>query len=148
MKKQMINPMFFVFISAALIVIFHLSLPLFNIIPHPFNLTGIVVALAGFHFMGRTKRMFSKHQTTIRFKKSTTLIKEGPFSVSRNPMYFGMFILLLGIGICFRNLFSLITPFVFIIMVAIVYVPREETLLSDVFGQDYEEYKKNVRKWI
>ena len=148
MKKELVNPMFFVFMSAVLIVLFYFLLPGFNLIPCPYNLAGILIALFGFSIMGKTRRLFSKHETTIMIKESTVLMKEGTFSLSRNPMYVGMFILLLGFAMCFGNLFSVLTPVVFIIMIAIVYVPKEEKLLQNTFGEEYEAYKMNVRKWI
>ena len=53
-----------------------------------------------------------------------------------NPM---MFLLLLGIGICFSNLFSIIMPLLFIFVVAMVFVAKAKKLLKEVFGQEYEE---------
>ncbi len=99
--------MFFVFVSAILIVLFYFLLPVYNIIPYPFNLIGILIALFGFGIMGKTRRLFSKYKTTIMIKESTVLMKDGTFSWIRNPMCVGMFILLLGFGLCFKNLFSL-----------------------------------------
>ncbi len=148
MKKELINPMFFVFISALLIIVFYFTLPEYDLIPYPYNLIGILIALFGFSIMGKTRKLFSKHKTPIMIKESSVLMKEGTFSWTRNPMYFGMFVLLCGFGMCFRNLFSIITPFLFILIVAMIYVPREEKILHDVFGEEYEEYRKKVRRWI
>lgn len=98
--------------------------------------------------MGKSRDLFKKHQTTLDIKPSTYLIREGIFAKSRNPMYLGMFLLLLGLGFCFGNLFSLITPLLFILLMHFIFVLKEEKMMEQEFRQEYQEYKVKVKRWI
>ena len=96
--KNIIIPPVFVLLSLILIIGFYLYLPQYNIIPFPFNLLGMVVLSGGFAIMGKARYLFKKHQTTLFFTESHSMVTEGIYSKTRNPMYIGMFILLLGIA--------------------------------------------------
>jgi protein-S-isoprenylcysteine O-methyltransferase Ste14 len=146
--KKLIIPPIFVLISLILIVTFYFVLPEFNWIPIPVNLLGILVSIIGFGIMGKSRDLFKKHKTTLAIENSSFLIQEGIFLKTRNPMYVGMFLLLLGLGICFMNLFSVLIPLVFILIIHFVFVKKEEKLLFDSFGQEYTGYKAKVKRWI
>ena len=64
------------------------------------------------------------------------------------PMYIGMFLFLLGVSICFMNIFSVLTSIVFILSVRVCFIPIEEKLLSEEYGSEYEIYKQKVKRWI
>jgi protein-S-isoprenylcysteine O-methyltransferase Ste14 len=147
MKKLLIPPVF-VLISLILIITFYFKLPAYNCVPYPLNLCGTIFICVGFMIMAIASRLFRKHKTTLTFDKSTHLVTEGIYSRTRNPIYLGMFIMLIGIGICFGNLFSIIMPFGFIIIIRLMIIPKEEKLMFEAFGQDYLDYKKKVRRWI
>ena len=122
MKKLFIPPVFVLF-SLILIVMFYFFASGLNIIFFPFNLTGIIIAFGGFVLMDKARDLFKKYNTTLDFETTVHLIDEGVFSKSRNPMYVGMFLLLLGISVCFENIISICIPFVFIILVGIYFIP-------------------------
>ncbi|MCD4736233.1 MAG: isoprenylcysteine carboxylmethyltransferase family protein [Bacteroidales bacterium] len=147
MKKLFIPPVF-IFTCLILIVLFYFLIPSYNWIKFPFNLCGIFIALIGLLTMGKSKDLFKKHQTSLAIEKSSFLITEGIFSKTRNPMYLGMFLLLLGIGVCFMNLFSIMTAIGFLVLIHFMVIPKEEKIMYKSFGQDYLEYKKNVNRWI
>jgi protein-S-isoprenylcysteine O-methyltransferase Ste14 len=143
MKKLFIPPLL-ILLSLALIILFYFLFPSLNLIPFPYNFLGLLVALSGFIIMGKARELFKKHQTTMDFKESSSLIQEGIFLKTRNPMYLGMFLLLFGIAICFRNILSLAIPFLFLAIIILVFIPREDKLLTEKFGQEYLEYKRKV----
>lgn len=147
MKKLIIPPVF-VLISLILMISFYFILPTYNWIPLPINLLGILVSFSGFVIMGKSRDLFKKYQTTLEIKESSSLIQEGVFLKTRNPMYIGMFLLLLGIGFCFGNVFSILTPFVFLLLIHFIFILKEEQLMFEVFGQEYLEYKTKVKRWI
>jgi protein-S-isoprenylcysteine O-methyltransferase Ste14 len=147
MKKLFIPPVF-VLISLILIIGFCFFLSEYNIIPFPFNFAGILIALPGFALMGKSRDLFKKRQTTLFIEKSASLVTEGVFSKTRNPMYIGMTLLLFGISICFMNIFSMIVPFVFIITIRFTFVPIEEKMMLETFGEEYLDYKAKVRRWF
>jgi len=149
MKKNFLYlPPVFVFTSLFLIVIFYFVIPEFNFIPYPYNLVGIIISIAGFYLMSKAHYLFLKHKTTRMLRESEAIITEGVFSFTRNPMYLGMFLLILGISVCFRNVFSIVAPFLFMLYINLIIIPHEETLMKKVFGDEYISYKKRVRRWI
>ncbi len=94
-------------------------------------------------------RLFEVHQTAIKpFEESSALVVEGPFTYSRNPMYLGIVLILLGIAVLFGTATPLlvIPPFVWLITTR--FIVKEEEALAQRFGQDYAEYKQRVRRWI
>jgi len=98
--------------------------------------------------MGKARELFKKHETTLKIKTSSSMITEGVFSKTRNPMYVGFSLLLIGVSICFMNLFSMICPFVFILFMNVTFIPIEEKLMVQQFGNEYLDYKSKVRRWF
>lgn len=147
MKKLFIPPVFAV-LAFLLIILFYFFLPHYNLIPFPVNLLGLAVSFAGFVIMGKSRDLFNKYKTTLDIAEPSFMITEGIFSRTRNPMYAGFFLLLLGFAICFRNLFSLFSAFGFLTVMHFVFIPREEKLMYSRFGKQYDDYKRNVRKWF
>jgi protein-S-isoprenylcysteine O-methyltransferase Ste14 len=129
-------------------VAIYFLLPQFNMVVFPYNLIGILIAFSGFYFMGQARDLFRKYKTTVKIEKSNHLITEGVFSKTRNPMYIGMSILILGFSIVSTNIISFLLPFVFVIMVRLIFIRKEESMMFESFGEDYLEYKKKVGRWI
>jgi protein-S-isoprenylcysteine O-methyltransferase Ste14 len=95
MKKLFIPPTL-IANCILLMITFYFFVPQFNLIVLPYNLAGIIIAFSGFILMGKSRDLFKKHQTTLKIEKSNYMINEGVFSRSRNPMYLGMSILIIG----------------------------------------------------
>jgi protein-S-isoprenylcysteine O-methyltransferase Ste14 len=146
-SKAFIPPALILY-SIILIVLLFFLIPGMNIIVFPFNLLGILIAFSGFVIMGKTRDLFKKYNTTLSIDKSTHLINEGVFNKSRNPMYAGMFLLVTGIAICFGNLLAICIPFIFILIVSMVFIPEEEKLMESVFGQEFLDYRNKTRMWF
>ncbi len=146
--KRLIVPPLFVLLSLILIVLFFFLVPRLNIIPFPFNFAGLIISFGGFVLMGKARELFKKHNTNLAIEASSSLVTEGPYTKTRNPMYIGMFLLLLGIAVCFANLLSMLTPFGFILAIHLIFIPKEEKLMHEAFGAQYIEYKNKVKRWI
>lgn len=129
-------------------VLFYCFIPHYNLINFPFNLIGIIIAFLGFLFMGKSRDLFKKHQTTLAIEESSSIITEGVFSKTRNPMYVGMSILILGFAVSSCNLLSLLLPFLFLLLIRIIFIAKEERIMLDTFGDEYLEYKKKARRWL
>ncbi|MBN2520742.1 MAG: isoprenylcysteine carboxylmethyltransferase family protein [Bacteroidales bacterium] len=146
-KKLYIPPALIAY-SVIAMVLLYIFVPGLNLIIFPYNLAGIIVAFIGFLIMGKSHEMFKKYNTTLQIKKSSYLITEGIFSKTRNPMYLGMSIMITGFGIFSKNIISLLLPLLFIFIVRLVFIKQEENLMIDAFGENYDEYKNKVRRWI
>lgn len=147
MSKLYIPPTLIAY-SVLLMILLYFFVGQYNLIKFPFNLIGLVISFLGFMLMGKARELFTKHQTTLKIEKSNRLIKEGVFSKTRNPMYIGMFILVFGFSIVSTNLIALSLPFVFLLLVRLIFIREEERLMYETFGEEYLEYKKKVRRWI
>jgi protein-S-isoprenylcysteine O-methyltransferase Ste14 len=146
--NRIVIPPTIVVLSLIIIGGVYFIIPKYNWIPFPLNLAGLIIAFGGFAIMGKARDLFKKHNTNLDIKESSALVTEGVYSKTRNPMYLGMFTLLLGIGICFGNLLSMITPFGFIFAIHFIFIPKEEKMMQDTFGEQYSEYKKQVKRWL
>ena len=73
---------------------------------------------------------------------------DGIYSWVRNPMYSGWWILLTGISLMWHNIFLIPAFFINWGIMTVVLINTEEKWLSDVYGADYEEYKKHVNRCI
>lgn len=147
MKKFFIPPVLFV-ASVLLMILLYLTFQDFNLIKFPLNLIGLLPAYFGISFLGKSRDLFLKHETSHRFDKANKLITEGIFEKTRNPMYVGMILLLVGIAIGTTNFISFVIPLLFFLMVNYHFVLDEESDLEMIFGIEYLNYKKNVRRWF
>ena len=147
MRKLYIPPTLIVYCILSMILLY-IVVPQYNLMLFPYNLIGLGISFSGFMLMGKARDLFKKYQTTLKIEKSNQLIREGMFSKTRNPMYVGMFILVFGFSIFSTNLISLVLPFVFLLLLRLIFVSKEERLMYDSFREEYVEYKKKVRRWI
>jgi protein-S-isoprenylcysteine O-methyltransferase Ste14 len=81
-------------------------------------------------------------------KPTTALVTEGPYRLSRNPIYLGYVFLQAGIALLADSLWPLLTLPVVIVLVRRVVIDREERYLETKFGEAYRQYKARVRRWI
>ncbi len=114
-----------------------------------YNLLGLLFVAFGAVMNLWTDSIFKKRKTTVKpYGKPDTLIDEGPFSISRNPMYLGMASMLLGIPMLMGSYLSLIYPIIFVMVMERRFIPYEERNLKKTFGKDYDDYRNSVRRWI
>jgi protein-S-isoprenylcysteine O-methyltransferase Ste14 len=79
---------------------------------------------------------------------ATTIVTEGPYRYTRNPLYMGLTLLYAGITFLANALWAmLLLPVVLVVMVYGV-IKREEQYLERKFGEQYLSYKASVRRWF
>lgn len=94
-------------------------------------------------------RVFAKHKTNIKpYKDPDTMVMEGPFRFSRNPMYLGMLLVLIGGALKFGFVEALAMPLLFFAVANWWYIPFEEGRMQHMFGDAFEDYRAKVRRWI
>lgn len=110
---------------------------------------GIVVALVGTTSIVWASFHFRKNKTTQKpFVKSRVLVEEGPYGYTRNPMYLGLTLVLLGEAIYLGSLSAFLSPVVMYYTLDTKIIPLEEDLLADTFKEQYKKYQSRVRRWI
>ncbi len=83
----------------------------------------------------------------IDTENKTDLVEKGLFTVSRNPIFFGMRVALFGFFLCLPNAFTLLAVVLADVLMQIQ-VRLEEEFLRNAHGESYENYCRNVRRWI
>lgn len=94
---------------------------------------------------------FSVKKTTVNPHKpedSTSLVSSGIYSISRNPMYLGMLILLVFYGLFLGNGLVFLTLPIFVWYMNSFQIKPEEEMMIQLFGDEYKDYQKRVRRWI
>ena len=95
--------------------------------------------------------LFKKYQTTItplNPSNATKLITDGIYKFSRNPMYLGLLLVLLGISTILNPIGGLFLIPLFILYLNFFQIIPEENAMVDLFKDEFLDYKKNVRRWI
>ncbi len=82
------------------------------------------------------------------WKPTRSLATDGIYRRTRNPMYLGMALLLLAVGLGLRSMGIIIMLPLVILVVDRLVIAREERYLTDLFGDEYERYRTNVRRWF
>ncbi|HHB82110.1 MAG TPA: isoprenylcysteine carboxylmethyltransferase family protein [Devosia sp.] len=103
----------------------------------------IIMLVSAFHFF--------KAKTTLNPmdpKKSSTLVTNGLYAFSRNPIYLADILFLLSWGFFLSNIFSLILVLGFAPYLTRFQIKPEERALEKTFGDEYLAYKSKVRRWI
>lgn len=110
---------------------------------------GMTLLLGGVVLLVWAALEFRRHQTSIRPDRgSHALLLAGPFAFSRNPIYLGEVIALIGAGIGFNRLWLILVAPLFALAVSRLAIQPEEAYLERRFGAAYLDYKVHVRRWI
>jgi protein-S-isoprenylcysteine O-methyltransferase Ste14 len=83
----------------------------------------------------------------IGSRKSKEIITTGPYSICRNPLYVGTFLLSIGVGLCFGNLLLLLLVPAIVIPAHIITARMEEANLESKFGERYRMYRQKVPRF-
>jgi protein-S-isoprenylcysteine O-methyltransferase Ste14 len=63
-------------------------------------------------------------------------------------MYLGMVLTLTGLGVCLGSLTPWVVIPVFVSLITVRFIRREEASLTEQFGEEFIDYKRHVRRWI
>ena len=139
-------------IALICIVINYLSTYLINPIKFPNNeIIGGLILLLGVATAVLATLLFKKDQTTVNPRnpeKATTLVTSGIFSITRNPMYLGLFLSISSTILFFGSWFGIIILMFFVWYINKFQIIPEEEAMEKLFGGKYSEYRQKVRRWI
>lgn len=109
----------------------------------------LVAAGAVFDLLGLIA--FHQSRTTInplRPERTTVLVTTGIYRITRNPMYVGMALLLLGWAVYLAALLPLLGVPVFMWYITRFQILPEERVLQGRFGGEFRRYASRVRRWL
>ncbi len=123
--------------------------PLVALPAFPSRLAGGILAAAGLSLGAWARVLFLRRGTTVLpFRPTTVFVVEGPFRLTRNPIYLGFTAAYIGVSLLFRSVWPLLfLPFV-LIGIQKTAIDREEAYLERRFGDEYRKYKARVRRWL
>lgn len=148
-KHHPILPPFYLFAGLAIMLVLHFFLPVAWVLSRPWNLAGGILMVAGLTLTIVSAQIFHKADTPVRpFKASTALITHGPFRLSRNPMYLGMVIVMVGTALLLGTLTPWVVPPAFAAIIHYCFIVPEERLMLRTFGDKYSRYQTRVRRWL
>jgi protein-S-isoprenylcysteine O-methyltransferase Ste14 len=146
--KKPLPPVYFL-LALVLMAVLHYALPIYQFWAFPTSLLGIVPLVLGIALNVTADQAFKKHNTTVKpFEQSSALVTEFPFSVSRNPMYLGVTLMLLGVALLLGSASSLVPALVFPYLMSRMFIRKEERMLTETFPADWQRYRSTVRRWI
>jgi protein-S-isoprenylcysteine O-methyltransferase Ste14 len=112
---------------------------------------GGAVMLFGLVIVAASLRLFVKARTTpnpMQPRNASELVTSGVYRVSRNPMYLGDAVMLIGIAVWLGSLPSLLCVAAFVAYIDRFQIPSEEAALDAIFGERYVAYRRRVRRWL
>ncbi|MBN1273655.1 MAG: cation transporter [Candidatus Aminicenantes bacterium] len=119
--------------------------------PFPLNGAQGICFLLGLMFFYNGRRLLHKsshlihHAREDRSSRPYYLITEGPFSFCRHPMYAGILLINMGIGIGLHSVYTLAWAGM-VLFIQYFSVRLEEKKLSQWFARDYEKYAAHVKR--
>src|SRR5262245_12398988 len=129
-----------------------------RLLPLPYPVPGIDLVrwiiggsliLIGLTLVATGIRNFSRAGTPVPTNEPTrALVTTGIHGWTRNPIYLGMFVLYVGIGVAAESPWVLVLTLPLAITIRYGVVAREEAYLERRFGDAYRDYKTRVRRWL
>ncbi len=147
-KRQLIAPVL-ACICVASMLLLHWLYPMGLLIRFPLNMAGWVFNILGLTICLTAHRQFKKIGTTLYpFDQPGKLVTGGLFHYTRNPMYLGLTLFLIGAWVFLGSL----SPGVFVVAFVLIadrwYITYEERQLLAIFGATYATYQSKTPRWI
>lgn len=149
--KNRVPPLIWVLVTGAIMWLVarspfghRVDAPYFAEIGTIFIALGVIVIVLGI-------AQFSKLKTTVNpldLTESTRLASGGPYRFTRNPMYLGMALVLVGWGFHLGSPVNILCIAAFVIVMTELQIKPEEAALRGLFGEEYEAYCGRVQRWL
>jgi protein-S-isoprenylcysteine O-methyltransferase Ste14 len=119
--------------------------PLLSLPPLP----AALVAAAGFAIMMRAWWLFRRAETPICPTATPhAMLTEDIYSLTRNPMYLGMILMLSALALYFGTVPFIVAAVVYAVVLDRIFCDYEERKMMQLFGARYEAYRRKVRRWL
>ncbi|HTL00508.1 MAG TPA: isoprenylcysteine carboxylmethyltransferase family protein [Pseudomonadales bacterium] len=148
MSPRRINPPHY-FALAIVMMIAMAWLPGAAVLAPPWHYAGAIVLACGVAIAVVASRQFAVVGTNIvPLTRSSVLVTNGAFALTRNPMYLGMVLALIGIALLLNGPWPWLVPCGFVALLYLHFIRHEEALMAQTFGDAYLQYKQRVRRWV
>ena len=149
MKTYKIKPPTYLLIAILVAIALHFIFPVMNIIPLPWTLLGIIPLAFGLVINIRADQVFHKAKTPVcPFGTASSLVTDDVYHLTRNPMYLGFVLILLGIAVLLGSLAPYVSVLAFTFLLDSMFIRVEEQKMSTQFGLAWQAYKSQTRRWL
>ena len=115
----------------------------------PLVVAGVVIVVASFAWLIWSARTMVRGGSSLPVHHPTAkLVIRGPYRWSRNPIYAGMVLAFLGIGLALSSWWFVALAVAVALLLRWGVILREEAYLERKFGDEYRDYAKRVRRWL
>lgn len=126
----------------------HLVLPITLLLPFPWNLVGVGLMIAGIALNIIADQLFKGYGSISACRGPDVLVTGGPYALSRNPMYLGFALILVGVAVLLGSLSPLLIAASFFPLTNRLFIRSEEAELAWLEGDEWQAYAANVRRWL
>jgi protein-S-isoprenylcysteine O-methyltransferase Ste14 len=109
---------------------------------------GLLFAFSGYLALGSISVLLRNKTPFDPAKPTEKIVRQGPFRLSRNPMYLALLFLLAGVAAFTGSIWVCLAVPALLIALDIAAVRPEEEYLEQKFGGSYLEYRAKVRRWL
>ena len=147
-KGKPYPPIYF-FISLMMMIALHYLVPIHQLLSTPLRYVGGLLVIVGIFITAVAAGSFSRVGTpVVPFEKTTVVVSTGLFRFSRNPMYLGMVMALIGVALLLGSAVAFVPIPIFVCLIQYQFIIREEEFLEKLFEEEYLMYKGKVRRWL
>jgi protein-S-isoprenylcysteine O-methyltransferase Ste14 len=152
-ERRPILPTTYLVIAVGVMFGLYFLLPGARVVFPPYSYLGGLFIVLGVALNIAASNVLTRAQTAVKSldkppEESSQLLEGGLFRLSRNPIYLGMVLFLVGVA----GMLGTVTPFVvipaFVWLIQRRFVIAEEATMEQRFGDTYRDYKRRVRRWL
>jgi protein-S-isoprenylcysteine O-methyltransferase Ste14 len=105
---------------------------------------GLGVAISGVASFRRARTTI----TPLKPESASALVTSGVYRFTRNPMYLGLTVVLLGWALFLASAWALLGPLLYVAYITRFQIIPEERALLSLFGKHFSDYQQRVRRWL
>lgn len=125
---------------------------LYLMLPLEVNLSlllGLILLIGSIVLIVMAFKELKDYETTyIPDGEPEKLVNTGPFKISRNPIYLGMFGILIASAFLMQSISALLIPILFISIIENTWITHEEEKLKEKFPEQWEQYISSTKRWL
>ncbi len=125
---------------------------LYMMLPLEVNLSlllGLILLIGSIALIVMAFKELQNYETTyMPDGEPEKLVKSGPFKLTRNPIYLGMFGILIASSFLMQSISAMLIPILFLSILENTWIPHEEDKLKEKFPDEWEEYTSSTKRWF
>jgi protein-S-isoprenylcysteine O-methyltransferase Ste14 len=142
-------PPAYLLLALVAMAVLHLALPWRRVVAFPWRLAGVLPLLLGLGLNVAADARLKRYRTTVKpFEKPAVLVTTGVYRMTRNPMYLGFILVLLGLALLMGSLSAFFDIPPFAVLMEVVFIRKEERMMETAWGREWLVYQAQVRRWV